>query len=86
MLQDSNLLAPLSTLNKVGQKFKKGYSYPSQSTILRHIETFYNEVFSIRTLNRRLRRLEDLGYIVRQRRTKTLPGGLKSFTSTMYTL
>ena len=60
--------AILSTLGGVGKRYKKPYCYPSQKTILELLKKYHQMVISKRTLNRRLRLLEDAGFFERVRR------------------
>lgn len=76
----------INTLDSVAKKYKKGYSYPSQITILKLLQQFHEVTFSIRTLNRRLRILEDLGFIERTRRIKRGLDGRMVFNTTLYKL
>lgn len=52
----------------VAQKYQKAYCFPSQRNTLRLIKKYSKIEISLRTLNRRLRELEDEGYITRTRR------------------
>ena len=64
--------------------FGKFYCYPTQLTILRHLEDDWGVHRSLRSLNRHLAWLENHEYIKRQRRTKSGEHGPKTFTSTLY--
>jgi len=50
------------------QKYEKAYHYSSQKRTLGNIRKYSGLDFSIRTLNRKLRVLEDSGYISRKQR------------------
>lgn len=78
--------AVLGILNSIAQKYKKGYSYPSQEHILRLLARFYGIAISRRTLNRWLRVIEDCQYIQRVRRIRKLKNGQLRFNSTLYKL
>lgn len=61
----------------------KTYCYPSQDTILKRLEEYYQTKMSKRTLNRILKDMEGKGYICRKRRTTVVKGQLL-FTTTLY--
>lgn len=64
--------------------YKKHYCYPSQLTLMRWLEAYYEIKISIATLNRWLRACEDLGFISRSRRIKRDARRGMMFRSTMY--
>lgn len=64
--------------------YKKHYCFPSQLTLMRWLEAYYEIEISIATLNRWLRACEDLGFISRKRRIKRVRGQGMTFRSTMY--
>lgn len=69
--------------------FQKPYVWPSQSTLVHLLATRYRIFISRRTLNRWLRRLEDLGLIDRKRRhcreqRPGRPAGRLILRSTLY--
>jgi hypothetical protein len=65
-------------------KHKKYYCWPSQKKILELMARYQDLGFSVRTLNRDLRWLEDNGYISRLRRIRVGCGGKLVFCSTLY--
>lgn len=78
--------AILATFGELSRRAGKGYCYPSQRTILKLVERFYDVSKSRRTLNRRLSFLESSGYFVRIRRMKRGPDGSLVMRSTLYKL
>ena len=86
MIRRDNYIPVLSTLESIQVKYKSLYCYPAQKKILSLLAEHHDLVISISTLNRWLRRLEDQGYIYRERRIKRLETGTMSFQSTMYWL
>jgi len=66
------------------QQAKKDYCWPSQTGILRIMETVHGITISRRTLNYHLKGLESNGFIRRIRRIKRGTGGQISFNSTLY--
>lgn len=68
----------------VARKHQKKYCWVSQKRILELVERYEKMGFSIRTLNRDLRWLEDNGYISRLRRIRVGPDGKLIFCSTLY--
>jgi hypothetical protein len=77
-------IAIVSVLMGIGKTYGKKYVVPSQRTILDLLKRFHGVKISRRTLNRRLRVLEDKFYIRRQRRRSLLKEPLGQFRSTMY--
>ncbi len=75
--------AILSTYFAVCQKYKKPYCLQSQAHTLRLLGKYHKTYISLRTLNRRLRELEDGGYIRRVRRHKEGEDGKIVFKSTL---
>lgn len=61
-------LAILDLLKGMSKKYDKKYCYPAQETILELLKKFHGIVMSIRTLNRRLAKLQKMGLIRRIRR------------------
>ena len=86
MLRISNNIPLLNTIDSIQKRYKKGYCYPSQEKLVALLGQFHSEFFSIRTLNRRLRRLETDGYLKRKRRLRATPDGFILFQSTIYSL
>ena len=78
--------AILFTLKNLQEKHGKRYSFPTQKTLLALIFKYYNVSASLSTLNRHLKRLDGQEYFTRTRRTKYIANGLRTFTSTLYTL
>lgn len=76
--------AILCTIRAVAQAHDKSYSIPSQQTILALLSRYHNVVICRRTLNYRLRRLVQSGYLNRIVRHTITPQGLKVFRSTAY--
>jgi len=68
----------------VAKAHKKKYCWPSQKRIQELVERYEKLGFSIRTLNRDLRWLEDNGYISRLRRIRVGDDGKPVFKSTLY--
>lgn len=77
-------IAIVSVLMGIGKTYGKKYVVPSQRTILGLLYRFHGVKISRRTLNRRLRWLENGFYIRRQRRRSLLKEPLGQFRSTMY--
>lgn len=67
-------------------QFNKRYCIPSQSRILFCLKTFYQTEICIRTLNYRLRALEDNKVILRIRRHFQGDNGMMIFKSSAYYL
>lgn len=64
--------------------YKKHYCYPSQLTLMKWLDGYYDIKISIATINRWLRACEDLGFIKRKRRIGRDPRLGMVFRSTMY--
>ena len=73
----------LETYFKVAQKYRKPYCYPAQVYTLVLLAKYHKIHISLRTLNRKLRWLEDGGYIRRTKRTKAGGGGKMIFNTTL---
>lgn len=80
---ESQMEAILTTYFAVAQKYKKPYCYQSQEHTLGLLEKYHKIDISVRTLNRRLRELEDEGYIKRTRRHKEGEDGKIVFHTTL---
>lgn len=81
---NSQSAAILMTLIGVAKTHNKAYCWISQNRQLELLSKYHSWNISRRTLNRRLRELEDGGYIVRIRRhIRDAQGGLR-FNSTLY--
>ena len=80
---ESQKEAILNAYFGVAQKYKKPYCYPAQAYTLVLLEKYGRIRISIRTLNRRLRELEDEGYIKRTRRHREGEGGKMIFNTTL---
>lgn len=76
----------LETYLKVAQKYKKPYCFPAQKYMLVLLGKFYGVHISLRTLNRKLRWLEDQGYIGRTKRTRDDGRGRMIFNTTLTNL
>ena len=76
--------AIVGVLSALQLKFGKDYSYPSQEKLRELLARYHKIVISPRTLNRRLRFLEDNGFIYRVRRTCKGPEGRMLFRTTAY--
>lgn len=81
---DAVEIAIVSVLMGIGKTYGKRYVVPSQETILGLLRRFHGVKICRRTLNRRLRILEDGLYIRRQRRRSLLKDPKGVFRSTMY--
>jgi hypothetical protein len=68
----------------VAKAHGRKYCWPSQKRIQELVEKYEKLGFSMRTLNRDLRWLEDNGYISRSRRIRVGPDGKLIFCSTLY--
>jgi len=86
MLTIDNYIPIINCLDKTSKKYGKNYCYPAQLTILKNLKKHGGIEFSIRTLNRRLRVLEDNKLIKRKRRIKRCPERGIVFKSTLYKL
>lgn len=64
--------------------YKKNYCFPSQLTLMKWLESYYDIKISIATINRWLRATEDLGFIKRTRRISRDRRHGMMFRSTMY--
>ena len=73
----------LETYLKVAQKYQKPYCYPAQKYMLVLLAKYYGIHLSLRTLNRKLRKLEDQGYIGRTKRTRDDGHGKMIFNTTL---
>lgn len=82
--KDKRQLAILAVLKFLAKKYGKGYSFPTQETILEKLEAFHDITMSRRTLNRDLDELRDAGAIQSYRRTKRVPSMGRRYTSTAY--
>ena len=80
---ESQKEAILGTYFAVAQKYKKPYCYPAQAYTLVLLAKRHRIYISLRTLNRRLRELEDEGYIKRTRRHREGEGGKMIFNTTL---
>jgi len=78
--------AILSTLAGVAIKHQKPYCYPSQRTILGLLKNYHGTPISRRTLNRRLKLLQNEAYFSRVRRIMRGKDGIMVFRSTLYKL
>jgi len=78
--------AILSTLSGISAKHEKTYCYPSQRTILGLLKSYHQVKISRRTLNRRLKVLENEAYFERVRRILRGKDGAMIFRSTLYKL
>lgn len=78
--------AILMTLIGVAKCHKKQYCFVSQARQLELLKRFHSWNISRRTLNRRLRELENEGYFVRIRRHIKAPNGELILRSTLYKL
>lgn len=76
--------AILGCLFGVSLKYGKKYCYPSQAKIEQLLFKYHDFDISNRTLNRDLLFLVKEKYLERMRRTKTVRGRGKQFTSTLY--
>lgn len=76
----------IETLRAVQVKYKTRYPFPSQEKILQLLIEKHGIRISRRHLNRILARLEQAGWLIRQRRFKRLPHGGEIITSTIYIL
>ena len=80
---ESQKEAILRTYLAIAKKYKKAYTLQAQKYTL-HLLAKYHRIFiSVRTLNRRLRELEDEGYLTRVRRHRAGEGGKMIFNSTL---
>jgi hypothetical protein len=73
----------LGTYFAVAQKYQKPYCYPSQVHTVRLLAKYSKIKISVRTLNRRLRELEDAGYIKRTKRHREGKDGKIIFNTTL---
>ena len=73
----------LETYFIVAQKYQKPYCYPAQAYMLVLLAKYHKVFISLRTLNRKLRWLEDSGYIKRTRRHREGEGGKMIFNTTL---
>lgn len=86
MLSIDNYVPIINMFDKTCRKHGKKYCFPAQITILKNLAMYGQVSMSIRTLNRRLRVLEDEKYIKRKRRIKKTADGRIQFKSTLYKL
>ena len=80
---ESQKEAILTTYFAVAQKYQKPYCYPAQKRTLVLLGKYHKIDISLRTLNRRLRELEDEGYIKRTRRHREGADGKMIFNTTL---
>ncbi len=78
--------AILKTYLKVAQKYKKPYCWQAQKYTLVLLAKYHQIHISLRTLNRRLRWLEDGNYIKRLQRGRRRPDGTFQPGSTLTTV
>ena len=78
--------AILKTYLKVAQKYKKPYCWQAQKYTLVLLAKYHSIYISLRTLNRRLRWLEDGNYIKRLQRGRRRPDGTFQPGSTLTTV
>lgn len=76
--------AILSTLVAVAKCHNKPYCFVSQGRVLELLEKYHSWNISRRTLNRRLKELEDEGFFVRIRRHRRALDGHLILRSTLY--
>lgn len=81
---ESQKEAILMTLIGVAKCHNKPYCFVSQNRQLELIKKFHSWNISRRTLNRRLKELEEEGYFVRVRRHQKAPDGHLLLRSTLY--
>lgn len=74
----------MSILWGLSQKYRKGYSYPSQRKIIELLKKRYGIKISIATINRWLLKTEQAGYIKRTRRIRRDKHLGMVFKSTLY--
>jgi hypothetical protein len=75
--------AILETYFIVAQKYQKPYCFPAQKYTLVLLAKYHKTKISLRTLNRKLRWLEDSGYISRTKRHKEGEDGKIIFNTTL---
>ena len=78
--------ALLKALFSIQEKYKKPYTFPSQLKLLQLLATYSYISISRRTLNYKLRHLQDGGYIARRRRIKRNPDGTLCLATSLYFL
>jgi DNA-binding transcriptional ArsR family regulator len=78
--------AVLYALFGVAKKYDKGYCYPTQNHIVHLVQKYEKISMSRRTLCRVLKKLEEQGYIKRQRRHTHRSDGSLWLRSTLYRL
>ena len=76
----------LAVLVHLAKLYGKGYSYPSQETILTRLAERYHVKMSRATLNRHLKALENLGWFQRVQRHRKRADGSLEMHSTLYKL
>jgi hypothetical protein len=76
----------LTTLLAIQERYNKPYSFPSQEKILALCHQYYGISRCKRTLNYRLKYLEQQGFIVRKKRIKRLRNGTLKLATTLYFL
>jgi DNA-binding HxlR family transcriptional regulator len=86
MLTVDNYIPIINMFDKTMKKYGKKYCFPAQKTILKNLALYGQVNMSIRTLNRRLRILEDEKFIKRKRRIKKDQIRGYMFKSTLYKL
>ena len=80
---DAIMQAILETYFIVAQKYQKPYCFPAQKYMLVLLAKYHKIHTSLRTLNRKLRWLEDEGYIKRTRRHREGADGRMIFNTTL---
>jgi len=83
---ESQKTAILMTLVGVSKCHNKAYCWVSQARQLELLSKYHSWNISRRTLNRRLRELEDEGYFIRVRRHQRAADGHLILRSTLYKL
>jgi hypothetical protein len=83
---ESQKAAIAKTLLAIARKYGKAYCTPSQAKINKLLRKRHHIKRSIRTLNRRLREMQDDGDFTRTRRHRRGKDGKMIFCSTLYTL
>ncbi len=78
--------AIMETLFRIARKYQKAYCYPSQGRLLSLLRKYHHINISRRTLNRRLREMEDQGYFGRTRRHRRDDSGHMLFNSSLFRL
>ena len=86
MVLTMTMHAVLVTIWKCAQRYKKFYSFPSESTILEHLKTYHGIEICERTLRRVLRALEKFNFMETIHRTRVDKEGRRVWTSNLYKL